>query len=115
MTKTIKHFDMSTLFFIFGGFMAFSSLIIGIKLGKNTKECYVYFLGIFSFFALIVGGIGDPLPHECAFTNCPMYGSTKFITDETPGTDSYLIDSLHWIYPEQNANQLEDSLFLTTK
>ena len=103
---------MSTLFFIFGGFMAFCSLIIGIKLGKNTKECYVYFLGIFSFFALIVGGLGNPLPHECAFTNCPMYGSTKFITDETPGTDSYLIDSLHWIYPEQNANQLEDSLFL---
>lgn len=92
--------------------MAFCSLIIGIKLGKNTKECYVYFLGIFSFFALIVGGLGNPLPHECAFTNCPMYGSTKFITDETPGTDSYLIDSLHWIYPEQNANQLEDSLFL---
>lgn len=103
---------MSTLFFIFGGFISFSSLIIGIKLGRSNKECYVYFLGIFSLFALIVGGIGDPLPHECAFTNCPMYGSTKFITDETPGTDSYLIDSLHWIYPEQNANQLEDSLFL---
>lgn len=115
MTKTIKHFDMSTIFFIFGGFISFSSLIIGIKLGKNTKECYVYFLGIFSFFALIVGGLGNPLPHECAFTNCPMYGLTEFKTDCYPGTDCYLIDSLHWVNPELSYNDLEDSLFLTTK
>ena len=56
--------------------------------------------------------------HQCGYRLCPMQGYEKFKSDLTecePGSDCYILDSLHFANPAMNYDELDSMLFSPTK
>lgn len=60
-----------------------------------------------------------PNEHKCKYPKCPykgvlIYDAKQAIilyTGSDPGTDAYLVDSLHFVHPEMDYDQIDSILF----
>lgn len=54
------------------------------------------------------------LPHKCAYKHCPYKGLTVFSADICEcevGSDCYYLDSLHFVYPDNDYDTNDSLLF----
>lgn len=69
----------------------------------------------------ICGAFIEDRHHKCPFEYCPYKGKTKFdgvintgqsqVDHSQDGTDTWCIDKLHFEYPNESYDQLENRLF----
>lgn len=69
---------------------------------------YILFIFLFSCTKMDIG-------HTCKWWSCPYKGITlqqyPQKAEDDQGTDAYILDSLHIVYPKDEYEELEDKLF----
>jgi len=73
---------------------------------------------IFSTVAILVSPKPAIMKHKCSYKKCPFKGEIKFSgqhEDCTKGSDCYSLDSLHFIYPNENYDYLDSLLLAPVK
>ena len=56
--------------------------------------------------------------HDCRFRTCPMIGQIVFkgcYPECIEGSDCYILDRIHWEYPNASYDECEDMLFKPKK
>jgi len=69
---------------------------------------------IFCTVSIIISPKPAIMKHKCSYRHCPFKGEIKFSGQDpncTPGTDCYSLDSLHFIYPNENYDYIDSLLF----
>jgi len=73
---------------------------------------------VFSTVAILISPKPAIMKHKCSYKYCPFKGEIKLSGQDpncTPGTDCYSLDSVHFLYPNENYDYLDSLLFTPVK